>query len=435
MSWRNAWRFVNRVAGAVTVADSAIMRPEGPLLLFSCHDVDRAMCEDGQHFSPLLQGIREIVEPLGHAMLNLSHPYAVFRSARIRGGAITINRQAMAVRARLLRRVDDAVALRLELETRLYRQLLQRLQPALVFSIQPPLALCQAARQLGVRVVEAMHGTNISLGDRIFGAHMAQPDRLLPTIVLSFDDVSQATLSTLCAGRDIVALRANDPWLHSLRLRHGAGAAVPDDGVKRVLVTLQWGYDGERATLSNIIPNGVLHPAVEAAFAATAGRGVEFWLRLHPIQMNSPGYRHHRKTIEALAQRFAHVQFERASRVPLPLLLDEVCAHLTMSSSSVGEAAVAGVPSLMLCPTLRDGGAHAGLFRELERDGQVRFGTLDSAQIVAWIDACPARVERDRPAVDHAQHARDEGLLYSRLIEGAPALPATHGEAIPETAS
>jgi hypothetical protein len=432
MNLRHTRRFLHRLIGFLRVPDSLVVRPAGRVVLLSCNDVDRGMRHGEQRFSPLLEGIRELLQEIGYTPVNFSHPFAVFRAEQVKDGTFTLNRRALRARLRAswsrLLRPGRAVAARVEREAALYRDMLQTLQPEAVFAIQPPLAMCHAARQLGIAVVEAMHGSNISLDDRIFAAHMAHPDHMLPHCVLGFDDVTFATFATHCAGRDIVALRANDPWMQACRRRRarerhamGETAAGPGRAVKAVLVTLQWGYDGERSSLSEIIPNGILHPALEDAIAATAATGITFLLRLHPIQMTSPGYRHHRRYIESLASRFPHVEVQRATDDPLPLLLDEVACHITMSSSSVGEAAAAGVPSLMLCPTLHPGGAHDGFFKELERDGSVTFGRLEANAIVEWIGRCGAACEH-RQAAHYTESSHQAELsFYAGLIERAGA--------------
>lgn len=381
-----------------------------------------------QRFSPLLEGIRDLVLELGYSPVNFSHPFAVFRSDQVKDGTFTLNRRALRARLRAawpgLLRPSRALEARVEREASLYRDLLETLRPELVFAIQPPWAMCHAARQLGIAVVEAMHGSNVSLDDRIFAEHMAHPDHMLPHYVLGFDDVTFATFATHCAGRNITALRANDPWMQACRRRwarerQAAGRTDDRPAGKSVLVSLQWGYDGERKSLSGIIPNGILHPAIEGAIAATSRCGIRFLVRLHPIQMTSPGYRHHRRYIESLASRHPHVEVQRATHDPLPLLLEEVSCHITMSSSSVGEATAARVPSLMLCPTLHPGGAHDGFFKELEREGAVTFGRLDVDAIAEWIGRCGAASERAQAEPYTAKSHQDELSFYADLIERA----------------
>jgi hypothetical protein len=317
---------------------------------------------------------------------------------------------------------NEATAIRLEREALAYVGLLQKLQPEIVIGIQPAPALCDAGKRCGIKVVEVLHGTHIHVNDRIFQDYMGNRPQLLADAFLAFDEVTQATWKTLCAGRPIKVLRADDPWLHACR-RQQARAAHQHIEVasrcKKVLVTLQWGYDGERNTLSNIIPNGILHPAIETAMAMTDRSEVAFLVRMHPIQMIAPGYRHHRRYVEALAARFSHVEIERATAQSLPLLLDEVSAHLTMSSSAVGEAAAAGVPSLALCPTLKPGGAHAGFFSELEHAGLVTFGELDARAIVSWIERSGARSGPCNSDYDVERRHAEQQRFYADLMQWA----------------
>lgn len=411
MKLRQRLRFVERMASAIAVPDTDGPRPVAGGLLFSCHDVDRSMVgPEGLRFSPLLEGIRQLAAPATLPVSNLTHPWATFPGHRVQGGSVTVNRRIMALRlrAKLRRRagLDD--------ESEFYARVLGHLRPRFVFSIQPPAGLCLAARRAGIPLAEAMHGTNVSLADEVFVREMSRPDEWQPQIVISYDDVTHGTVSTLCEGRPIRALRAGDPWLIACRRQRHVQGALPGRRERRALVTLQWGYDGERAALSGIVPDGVFHPALEQAIAEAARDGWTFLVRMHPIQMNAPGYRHHRRRIQALAARHANVEVAQATSWPLPLLLDEVAGHITLSSSAVGEAAVAGVRSLTLCPTLHAGGAHEGLFHELRDAGMVDFGRLDATSIVGWLAQCappPMRTTHD----DAAAFER-EARFYSDLI-------------------
>lgn len=151
-------------------------------------------------------------------------------------------------------------------------------------------------------------------------------------------------------------------------------------GDKQLLVTLPWSYDSER-------------------------------------EVNKPGYRHHCRYVESLPARYPNVEFQENSMQPLPLLLDEASAQVTMCSSTVGEAASAHVRSLMLCPTLHAGGAHNGFLRELEGTGLVNFGRLETDNIVAWIDACPMRDFCSVSAYDAEKQHPAELAFYAALIE------------------
>ena len=168
-------------------------------------------------------------------------------------------------------------------------------------------------------------------------------------MIISYDAVTHETVRALTKDRPIRALRAGDPWLIACR-RRAVAPLVAGRRERRAIVTLQWGYDGERDSLTGIVPDGVLHSALEQAIADAGSDGWTILMRMHPIQMNAPGYGHHRRRIQALAARHAHVEVAQASSWPLPLLMDEVAAHITLSSSAVGEATVAGVPRSCCAP-------------------------------------------------------------------------------------
>src|SRR5688500_8244649 len=156
MNLRTALRHLSRLLTVCRVADRTPARPVGRLALLSCNDLDRSMTREGRRFSPILEGIRELVEPLGYVTLNLTHPYAVFDADQVERGTLTLNRKALALRLRTvwlhMTAAARAKALRIDLETMLYWNLLHALQPLIVFSIQPPWAMCRAARQLGIPV-------------------------------------------------------------------------------------------------------------------------------------------------------------------------------------------------------------------------------------------------------------------------------------------
>jgi hypothetical protein len=427
MKLRDLQRSAGRLSRALSVPDHWISPPPSPYVLFSCHDADRSMVENGKRYSPLLESIRQIYAELGYGALNLSHPLAVSSGRSVKDGSITLNYRSLQNRLRLMAgRAKRATNTWTDLEEALFADVLNRLRPELIVAIQPPLGMCRAARRLGIGVVEPMHATQLSLTDKIFVKHMRNADTVLPNVILAFDDVTQATLESLCAGRSITPMRANDPWRHSLALARARAAHAPQSAQaarpKQVLVTLQWGYDGDRDSLSNIIPNGILHPALEAAFAAPESKDIRFLVRMHPIQMTKPGYRHHLRYIQKLAERLPNVEYAEASARPMPLLLDEVDAHITMSSASVGNAAAVGVQSLALCPTLHEGGAHFGFFRELEASGMVTFGSLDTAAILSWIAQRP---RRDAPAANDAEQRHGAELaFYRNLMDEAKALGA-----------
>ena len=267
-------------------------------------------------------------------------------------------------------------------------------------------------------MVELMHFNNISSHDDIFTEHFSLPDELLPNVILSFDQCSYNTVSGLCEGRDIISYQTEDAWYNYLMFDKDKNnhelKSIISNFEKVILVSLQWGYDGERDRLSNIIPNGIVHPAIESLIQESCKDSL-FLIRLHPIQMLRPWYRHHVEYIQALAKKYQNVEFDLSSNLPLHYILDDVDVHLTMSSSCVGEAAVAKVPSLLLCPSLKLGNENYGLFRELESEGDVTFGELNKDYIQNWVNISCKQGSKDTYNVEEVRNSLK--AFYFDLIE------------------
>lgn len=87
-----------------------------------------------------------------------------------------------------------------------------------------------------------------------------------------------------------------------------------------------------------------------------------------------------------------------------------------MCSGSTSEAVVAGVPTLLLCSTLLEGGANYGLFRELESTGMITFGSLVPEFIQTWISSCQQIEENTRKNNVVAFNYKNEQNLYRELI-------------------
>jgi len=68
-----------------------------------------------------------------------------------------------------------------------------------------------------------------------------------------------------------------------------------------------------------------------------------------------------------------------------------------MTSGTTGEAAIFGVPSLLLCPTLKPGGPHSGWFSELAEDGLVEAIELTNTSDHPFILGVQWHPERMNP--------------------------------------
>jgi hypothetical protein len=363
-----------------------------PSILYGCLDVDRYAIKDGKFFSPILASIHGYLDS-DFEVVNVTQSVSKFYSTEILNGHINLN--FLLIIDILVKPLFFIIGRRKKksLKVSVYKKILLKNKVKLVVSIQPSHALCIAAHDLGIKVAEPMHGMNLAVSDKIFLSQFdGVEDYLLPDYFIAFDDQTYQTLNIILKNRKAEVILMPHPW-HCECLKTESALIDKSQLVsisnfnsdKVILLSLQWGYDGEREIFNNIIPNGILHDSV---IDVIKNHKDIFWLiRLHPIQLKRRFYQRHRKFIADLCEKFENTEFVVASSAPLPLLLKQVNGHLTMSSGSAGEAALMNIPSLMLCPTLREGGAISGSFEHPSIENFISFSEPTSSNIYNWISS------------------------------------------------
>lgn len=426
---RGLWGMLTAVGDVLLAASRSGQRREasGKCILYSASDADRGHHGPDGHFSPILGPIQEHYKSASYKAINLGYPLCYYHSSEVRGGMILLNRRAIAIiLVALVEQITlgkrAAVQRKSNRRVSMLRDLLSKLRPSLIFAFQATPELCKAAHELNIAVIEPMHGMHLSPVDKIFRNTICGVDtKALPDAYLAFDDRTWETLSALVSDREIAVFRMPHPWHVECQnpdsplvdIDHSSAIFASAKPIK-ILVTLQWGYAGERDSLSSIIPNGVMHPSIEEAIDENLD--VLWLLRLHPVQLMARGYKSHRDHVRSLSERHSNVEWQDASRFPLPTLLSNVQGHITMTSGTAGEAAIFGVPSLLLCPTLKPGGAHSGWFSELAESGLAEFGELDSGHITNWISRLPyARKKTNRK--DWKEERRKFAMTLDKVFE------------------
>ncbi len=395
--FRTAFSFGFSALVAATRSGAKVTRNQG-CILYSASDGNRGQRGVDGFYSPILDPIQAYYHGRSCEAVNLSYPLSCYDGREIKSDAILLNRPALWIIVlwaieRLTLGKKRAARRKSDRRIALLRRMIEVLQPKFIIAFQATAELCQAAHGLNIAVIEPMHGMQLSLNDQIFRATIVGVERnALPDAYLVYDDRTAETIRILVGNQNIEIVRLPHPAhiaAHQTTgtLKSTTASSKPD--VVKILVTMQWGYDGERASLANIIPNGILHPSLEQAIADNPD--VMWCLRMHPVQLRYRRYRRHRGYVEALARRFPNVEWKSATERSLADMLAIVHGHITMTSGSVGEAAIFGVPSLLLCPTLKPQGAHSGWFVELTDGGLVEFGDLDSSYISNWVQGIAVR--------------------------------------------
>lgn len=367
-------------------------------VLLCCHDANRGDTLDGLAYSRLLDSVTEELMLKGLHCMQFAFPYNVLVGAKAWGEPVSVNRRRflngfilfLLRQFKHLRLLDFAkvVAYQEQHEQHLYAQLLERTDCRCVIAINASPALCQVARRKQIPVVELLHG--IGYTPVPWGWDTAAAD-LLPTKILSLDDVSTKTFSTL-SHKGIEVRQIPHPWFKrfvdpALRQQLPTEWRVLPPWMqtdrKIVMVAFQWGFSGEKPYLKDILPNGLIHDELVRAIELTPS--VLWLLRLHPLQLRREYYKHQRLFIDKLTKKYTNCEWKQASVLPLPLLLSRCHGHITMLSMTAYDSAFLGVPSLLLSPTLQPGGFHQHRFLDLRQKGYAALGTLNAEAIVAWV--------------------------------------------------
>lgn len=227
-------------------------------------------------------------------------------------------------------------------------RLLDQLKPKLAFVVSfynlDGMALALACRERRIPLVDIQHGVQGELHPA-YGRLPPVPAEGYELVPSRFwvwsDEEAQAIAQWAGGGRQHSALIGGNVWLDRWLAGEGQMARDADTQVralcgrasgKRVLVTLQWGLSEAEQ----------LAPLME--LIGTSGEEFVFWIRLHPVMLPE------RATIEARFAQFprARVVVAEATDLPLYALLRHADVHLTHSSSTVIEAQLFGVRSVVM---------------------------------------------------------------------------------------
>jgi hypothetical protein len=225
---------------------------------------------------------------------------------------------------------------------------MQRVKPRLVcivgFYDVGGFAYTLAAHKIGAISVDIQHGVtgSLHLGYADWNVPLSDGSALLPRAYLTwtesdalllkkwFGKQSLSRLAFVCGHPFMQAWRAGCFVLPSV-MRTQLNRVVDSLGKKSaILVTLQPGLSTDHA-LAPLLEVWRLQP------------DVVWWIRLHPLALTDKPH------IEALLHEHcvAHWNIDDASALPLPSLLEHADFHATHSSSTVIEAELMGIPSIV----------------------------------------------------------------------------------------
>jgi len=253
-----------------------------------------------------------------------------------------------------------------------FESVLAKARPALLFGTSYFTTLgwaaLLAARRLGVHTVDVQHG--VTSGHPAYDGWTKIPDAgyaLLPDTFWAWTerDAERVGAWEHAAHRAVVG---GHPWVAHC-VRQGTAPADGDAG-RRILVSLNWSTG--------------LADSLKSAIAASPTNWT-WWVRLHPA-------RDERGPVVSWLESQPGLQYDvdGATSRPLPMLLAQADAHLTLSSSVTQEATRLGVPSVVLDPR------GARIYGDEISAGWARYEGGTGASVIAALDA---QVDR-RPALE-----------------------------------
>jgi hypothetical protein len=325
--------------------------------------------------------------------LTVAAAYSYKVGARSYSGALSFN--GAFSRELLRKRVLRVFGLRVDvnyLDT--WREILRRVQPKYVLSIQPHPALCRACHEQGISVFDVQHGyigpNNPSYGEEF---QMGRERKEMADCILCWDEDSAASIRGWTARKQIAVRVIGNPWINKfatkgeedkvVRFFKDQYQLVRKGGDRpQILVSLQWGLDDPALTPNqDLFDNSFMPIALDTVIRQTLGQ-YDWILRPHPAQCLN------QKTFKALK---AHVgeRFGLAVRIsenePLPFVLSNADLHITYNSSVVIEAEFFDVPSAVLDPQI-NGGLWAGYFSSQIGKGVASLLPCRATAIQDWID-------------------------------------------------
>jgi hypothetical protein len=187
-------------------------------------------------------------------------------------------------------------------------------------------ALCAAGRKRGVPVLDVQHGL-IGAPNPYYQLGVANGFNTLPSHIWLWDDEGVAKPQMGGAGASFVGGNPYYALVGAERRSRPEWAISKEGGRNDVLVTLS------NAAVPLWLPGLI----------GEAPASWRWWVRLHPAAFNRAGGV--ADGAELLAP-FSNVELERASRLPLPILIEIADIHVTEGSSSALEARAAGLATL-----------------------------------------------------------------------------------------
>ena len=346
-------------------------------VLVLCSDADRQSSMNGKLFSEYTDSIVKDLIDRGFTVLSVAHPFAQNVGTACFNEPISINRKYLF--NTILLKFTNCFLFKFLLIEDIYTKILNRVQPKIIFTIDSPIRLVKAARNLNIHMIEVAHGIGYI---KLVWGWTYRSEMQLPNEILVYDEISAKTFSGLS---NLKVTKVAHPIKRKYsRLKFQKKTY----SIKNILIPLSWGYDGDHGEYieqKNILKNGLLPEELITLF----GKSTDFkWnIRLHPVHMaNKSFYKRHFRLLDYLADTYEHIEYKKTSCDNLEDVLAYTDAVVSMQSMIVYDAAYCGIKSLVLCPNTLPGGVNKAFAEDLVRTGMVTKAHSDEAYLENWLN-------------------------------------------------
>lgn len=360
------------------------------VLTFAC-DSNRYIDYEGKKYSPLINTVEDSL-----AQQNVSCISITRIASRIKGGLShghVFSPEGAFARALVLKRLKGLLLRKGQYpysyyEEKIWEKILKKTEVKAVIGINPSRELCTVCHRNGIWVADLQHGV-ISDAHPWYGASFRSKDarERLPDAFLCWDMASVEVINKWAEKTDIEVLPIGNPWVERFIRKNSSDKlynllrnqyGIAGNNKLTILISLSWG--------SYNISNKFIHPELEK-FILDNIDNYNWMMRLHPNQLQGFATDSGVNFFKYFESTYPveMIDWEQATKMPLPLLLSEVDLHISWNSSVCMEAAFLGVKSLLMDPELLPGGTKEKNYQRLVNEGYVKKIHANYTDIKDWV--------------------------------------------------
>jgi hypothetical protein len=359
--------------------------------LFFCGDNDRGIKFKGKRYSVLIDSIIEDLKKKNLKCITIAKPWSFFTGKKGYNFPININKPYFFFRLKKI--INSIFFFKLfSIRQNIFDKILAETDAKVLFGIGPiNKNFIKSAKKSGVYVVEILHG----MGTPILPPLWLESSSInyLPDLILSLDKLSTKTFRKFSNKKKFLVETIMHPFFK--KFINNNKKTIPKEWRitkevyknyrKEILISLSTCYAGDHGPykFENILSNGLFYDELGELIKE---RKDIFWrFRLHPVMITTQDIKLI-KYINNFVSINKNSEWKSSSKLPFWSVASRCHGNIQMFSSSAYDAALIGLRSLSLCPTLLPGGIYQDFFKDLVREGYLKKIKINKQKISKWVD-------------------------------------------------